>query len=97
MNLKSRFHLGAAPKLYAQHNAASPLVYYRVEGPDKIWLITEETAEGDDVRFFGYVASSSPEWQYFTLSDLESAHRAVNLKVTEFAGIKLSQALSPST
>jgi hypothetical protein len=94
MNLKNRFVRSRAPKLFSQHNVPSPLVYYRVESQDRIWLITEVTHEDDEVRFFGYVASDLPEWRYFSLSDLEQADRRSELKVTEFKGIKVSKALT---
>lgn len=93
-SLRNRFRSQIAPKLYSQRNTASPLVYYKIKGRHATWLITEATQEENDVRFFGYVASESPEWRYFNLSDLERDTTNVNLDVTELSGINLAKALA---
>jgi hypothetical protein len=62
------------PPIYSQRNEADPMVYARIVAPNskRVWYVTEGSPEGDDFRFFGYIAEGVLEWNYFSLSDLKS-------------------------
>jgi hypothetical protein len=62
------------PALYSQEAEGDPMVYAKFFTPDSnwTWYVTEGQAEGDDFRFFGFVAGPD-DFRYFRLSELEAA------------------------
>ncbi len=71
------------PKLHAQEKNRYPTVYAKFFMPFTVWTwyATEGQAEGDDFRFFGYVAGFEGEWGYFMLSELESTRGPMGLPI----------------
>ena len=69
------------PSLYAQENAADPVIYLELslfQFPWR-WYVSECEIEdgGRDVLFFGFVNGDFNEWGYFRLSELEIARSPV--------------------
>ena len=64
----------AVPPLYSQEGASDPIVHLKFFTPDSswTWFVTEASAEGDDVLFFGFVIGLEEEWGYFALSEPDS-------------------------
>lgn len=60
------------PALYAQSEAAEPIIYFsfRPFGIDWTWHVFEAEIQKNDILFFGLVCGHEEELGYFRLSEL---------------------------
>ena|SRR5258707_27283 len=71
------------PQLYAQENAADPMIHAKFFTPwtNWTWFVTEGSQEEDDFIFFGFVIGLEREWGYFSLHELESVRGPGGLRI----------------
>ncbi len=71
------------PPLYAQEEAADPVLYLEIALFDFPWrwYVAECEIELDarDILFFGFVLGFEKEWGYFRLSELEETRRVMSV------------------
>lgn len=71
------------PPLHAQEAEIDPLIFLRfyLPGTDQAWYVMEGQDDGDDFRFFGFIAGVACKFGSFTLSELEQLRSPSGLTV----------------
>lgn len=61
------------PPLHVQEAEVDPLIYFRfyLPGTNRAWYVMEGQDDGDDFRFFGFIAGDACKFGSFALSELE--------------------------
>ena len=89
------------PALYFQEGNPDPVVHIKFFTPDSswTWYVTEGSAEGDAILFFGYVIGFEREWGYFHLSEITESLGPMGLAIERdlyFKPVSFSRVVPPA-